>query len=602
MSTVTTHDRTTEITPDPESETLPHVFGSQVAIAGAREAFPAWNDQPALTWNDYGRLVEHSAQALARLGVERGDVVAMLLSPRREFHWIDFAIAHVGATSVSLYATAPASLLRFNLADTGARVLITESAFLEKATELASSVDHVFLVDGEAAGLPSWESALEARDPTFDVSARAGSIDPDDVALIVYTSGTTGMPKGVELTHRNLVFLARALQARLKVPEDATQLTYLPMAHIMARAADHYLQAVVGFGVAHCPDTRAVADHVLLARPSAFSSTPRLWDKLRSSILQHMEAEPDPARKQRMHVALEHGMAAARERQERYRAGDTSAEVAEPVDEEILRDLRAVVGLDRIRAALIGGAPTDAGLIEFYHALGIPLGDAYGFSEASAAVCANPPERVRFGTVGPALKGVQLKLADDGEVLLKSPGVMKGYRNRPEDTAAAFDEDGWLRSGDIGVLEPDGYLRLIDRKKHIIINSAGKNMSPAYIEGKLTTASPLIGTAVVIGDGRLYNVALLVLDAEGAAAFGRARGLSDTSPSTLAGDPAIRAEVAAAVERANEQLARVEQIKSFHILGESWVPDGVLLTATMKVRRAAVEERYAAQIDALYAS
>jgi long-subunit acyl-CoA synthetase (AMP-forming) len=586
--------------------TVLQAFQARTRDAASEVAFPEWAGLAPVSWAEYGRRVEQSAQALAGLGVRHGDAVALLLSARRDFHWLDLAVAHLGATSVSLYATTPVPMMRYQLADAGARILVTEQAFADPASELAGGLDHVFLVDGAGGGLPGWQSAIDGRDRDLDVARTAEAVEPADVALLIYTSGTTGPPKGVELTHGNLMYLTWAIQQRLRIPAGTVQLSHLPMAHMMAREFDHYLHSLVGFGVVHCPDPRKVAEYLLAVRPSFFTSTPRLWEKLRTAVLACIESEPDPARKSRLQSALKVGIERSRAEQEYYRTGAQADPLLlnafDEANRSVLPQLRGLVGLDRVQAALIGGAPVPAELTEFYHAIGVPLGEAYGFTEGGAAATANPPDRVRFGTVGPALDGVQLKLASDGEILVKSPGVMKGYRNLPEQTAAAFDDDGWLRSGDVGVLEADGYLRIVDRKKDIIINTAGKTMSPAYIESHLAAASPLIGTAVAIGDRRPYDVALITLDPVAAAAFARQRGIEATTPDALAEVPAIMDEITAAVSRANAQLARVEQIKKFRIIPFSWAPGGDELTATMKLKRAAIADKYAHVIDDLYRS
>lgn len=253
-------------------------------------------------------------------------------------------------------------------------------------------------------------------------------------------------------------------------------------------------------------------------------------------------------------------------------------------------------------AALTGGAPIPPELMEFFNAIGVPLGEAYGVTESGAAACANPPDRVRFGTVGPALKGVELKLGTDGEILLKSPAVMRGYRNLPGQTAETFDDEGFLRTGDIGALDDDGYLSIIGRKKDLIINAAGKNISPAYVESYLAGASPLIGSAVAIGDRRPYMVSLISLEPTAAAAYAKDHGIPDTGHDALTNAPGIVDEISRAVGRANKHLSRAEQIKKFRIVPAAWEPGGDELTATMKVRRAAIAKKYAALIDDIYAS
>jgi long-subunit acyl-CoA synthetase (AMP-forming) len=270
-------------------------------------------------------------------------------------------------------------------------------------------------------------------------------------------------------------------------------------------------------------------------------------------------------------------------------------------DEEVLSDLRARIGLDQVESVNVGAAPTPRQVIEFFHAIGIELAELWGMSETSGAGTTNRPGEVRIGTVGPAAPGIELKLADDGEVLVRGGVVMPGYRIDPEKTAETIDEEGWIHTGDVGELDDDGFLTIIDRKKEIIINSAGKNMSPANIEAKLKTASPLIGQVCAVGDDRPYNIALIVLDPDAAPVFAAQEGIEDTSLDSLANEPAILEEVAAAVERGNAELARVEQIKRFKLLPAEWQPGGDELTPTMKLKRRPIERKYAAEIEEMYA-
>jgi long-subunit acyl-CoA synthetase (AMP-forming) len=280
-------------------------------------------------------------------------------------------------------------------------------------------------------------------------------------------------------------------------------------------------------------------------------------------------------------------------------------ELAEQVaraDAEIFSGLRAMLGLDQVEAINVGAAPTPVEVLEFFHAIGLPLAELWGMSETCGAGSVNPPEKIKLGTVGPPAPGVEIKLDDDGEVLVKSEVVMAGYRNLPDQTAEAFTEDGWLRTGDIGEFDEDGYLKIVDRKKELIINAAGKNMSPANIEAAIKSSSPLIGQACCIGDMRPYNTALIVLDADFAPAWAAGQGIEDTSLEALARNEKVRAAVQQAVDAANERLARVEGVKKFTIVEGDWLPSGDELTPTMKLKRKPIAQKYAEQIEAMYAS
>jgi long-chain acyl-CoA synthetase len=269
-------------------------------------------------------------------------------------------------------------------------------------------------------------------------------------------------------------------------------------------------------------------------------------------------------------------------------------------DEQLFSKLRAGLGLDEINGVHVGAAPTPLEVLEFFHAIGIEIGELWGMSETCGVATCNPPERVRLGTVGPPVPGVEIKLADDGEVLVKGDSVMPGYRNMPDKTAEAIDEEGWLHSGDIGELDADGYLKIVDRKKELIINAAGKNMSPANIEAKLKSASPVIGQAIAIGDRRPYNVALITLDSDYAPGWAKQQGVEGDTLADLAGNEQVVAAVQNGVDEANSKLSRVEQIKKFKLLPTDWAPGGDELTPTMKLKRKPIVEKYADEIEALY--
>src|SRR6202035_3256603 len=350
-----------------------------------------------------------------------------------------------------------------------------------------------------------------------------------------------------------------------------------------------------------CDDPRQVLSYLPEVRPSWFFAVPRIWEKLKAGLETMVAGQPE---EQRLitQAALEASLRKVRLEQ----AGEPApAELAEQVakaDAEIFAGLRAMLGLDQVEAINVGAAPTPVEVLEFFHAIGLPLAELWGMSETCGAGSVNPAGKIKIGTVGPPAPGVELKLDTDGEVLVKSDVVMLGYRNLPQMTAEAFTEDGWLRTGDIGAFDEDGYLTIVDRKKEIIINAAGKNMSPANIEASLKSASPLIGQACCIGDRRPYNTALLVLDPDFAPAWAAQQGIEETSLASLARDARVRAAVQEAVDAANTKLARVEQIKKFSIMEGDWLPGGEELTPTMKLKRKPIAARYADTIEAMYAA
>jgi long-chain acyl-CoA synthetase len=426
-------------------------------------------------------------------------------------------------------------------------------------------VEHVVLVDGEHERTISLQRLETMGEPGFDFQATWRAVGPGDVATLIYTSGTTGPPKGVQLTHSSLLAGMRAMHERLPATPGGRAISFLPSAHIADRWSAHYHCSIgLGFTVTSVADPRTIAAHLPEVRPTICGSVPRVWEKIKAALEAQGITEPATLAEQQ-------------------RAA-----------------IRAKLGLDRCEWLVTGGAPTPPELLRYFLDLGLPICELLGMSETSCTVACNPPDRIKIGTCGPAVRGVELRLADDGELLVRGEMLMAGYRGDPDRTREAIDEDGWLHTGDIAEIDSDGYVTIVDRKKELIINAAGKNMSPANIEAALKSAHPLIGQAVTIGDRRPYNCALIVLDPDICAAFARDHGIADASPAALARDERVQAAVAAAVTDANTHLARVEQIKRHTILPHDWEPGGDELTPTMKLKRKPIAEKYAAEIEALY--
>ncbi|WP_320671392.1 AMP-binding protein [Patulibacter defluvii] len=560
-----------------------------------------------ISWRTYAERVRRIAAGLAALGVGRGDAVGLMLLNRPEFHLCDTAALHLGAVPFSIYNTSAPEQIAHLFANAGNRVVVCESLFLDRVQEAraATAVEHVICLDGDADGTLTLEQLEAMGRPEFDFDGAWRAVAGDDLLTLIYTSGTTGPPKGVELTHANLLAELRAATALLPLEFGDRAPSYLPSAHIADRWLSHYSAMAFGLQITCVPDPRAVAAALPDVRPTIWGAVPRVWEKIKAALEAKVEREPDAQRQQAMRWAIATGLRVVRAEQERIAGrgdGPDEALRAEHAKAEqlVLGPIRAAIGLDQVRWSVSGAAPIPPDVLEFFGAIGLPICELWGMSELSCCATINPPARVKIGTVGPALPGIELRLAEDGEVLVRGGTVMRGYRNEPGKTAEAI-EDGWLRTGDIGTLDDEGYLRVVDRKKELMINAAGKNMSPANIELTLKAAGPLIGQAIAIGDARPYNVALLVLDPDAAAAYAADRGLADPSPAALAADPELVAAVAAEVERANERLSRVEQIKRFRILPVDWEPGGDELTPTSKLKRKPIAAKYAAEIEALYA-
>ena len=588
-----------------DAPTVAAAFQATVAAFPEANALRTKGDEVSFTWAEYAERVRAVAAGLAALGVGRGDTVGIMLTNRPEFHFADAAALHLGATPFSVYNTLAPEQIEHLVSDAGCRVMFTEAAFLESVLAVRDAVEgleHVVVVDDGAGEGTISLAELEAMGAEgFDFEAAWRAVEPNDLATLIYTSGTTGPPKGVQLTHANVMAAFNSFDEVLRLSSDSRLVSWLPMAHIAERNATHYAPIAFGASVTCCPDPRQVVAYLTEVRPHWFFAVPRVWEKMKAALEIGIAADPDPERQQAIDRALELGR---RKVEIEQSGGEVPADLAAEharADEEVLAELRQRVGLDELLIANVGAAPTPRETIEFFLALGVPLAELWGLSETTGVGSCNLPGAIRLGTVGPAAPGVELKLADDGEVLMRGGTVMSGYRNEPEKTAEAIDSEGWLHTGDVGEFDEDGYLRIIDRKKELIINAAGKNMSPANIEAKIKAASPLIGQVCAVGDNRPYNVALIVLDPDVAPVFAQQHGIEGKSIAELAAEPAIPAEIEAAVERGNAGLSRVEQVKKFALLPAEWAPGGEELTPTMKLKRRPIERRYEAEIERLYA-
>jgi long-subunit acyl-CoA synthetase (AMP-forming) len=588
---------------DPAATTLCAAFQATAARSPDDIALRSADGAVELTWSQYAGRVRSLAAALAAAGVGRGDTVALHMSNRVEFHLIDTAAIHIGATPFSIYATSSAEQVAYLFENAQNRIVFADSAFVDvvmAARGERAEPATLVCVDGEPEGTMSFEAFEATGDPDFDFDAAWRAVAADDVLTLIYTSGTTGPPKGVELTHASMLAQCRAVGERLPFRPGSRTTSYLPSAHIADRWSAHYSQIVWGTQVTSVPDPKQVAAILPGLRPTAWGAVPRVFEKLKAALEAGIAADPDESRRGAVQGAIE----LARKKVRLEAAGEPVPEElaakCAALDDAVLSKLREKIGLDQAEWVMAGASPLAPDVEEFLLALGLPLTEVYGMSETSCCLTVAPVSEARVGTVGPPVTGVEVKLAEDGELLVRGATIMRGYRNQPEKTAETIDPDGWLATGDVCEIDPDGHIRIIDRKKELIINSAGKNMSPANIEGVMKSAHPLIGQVAVIGDNRPYNVALVVLDPDAAAARAAASG-TEASVETLAQDEAVRAEVAAAIEAANGRLARVEQIKRYELLAEEWLPGGDELTPTMKLKRKPIAEKYGELIETLYA-
>lgn len=553
-------------------------------------------DGVSITWAEYEERVRRIAAGLAARGIGPGDAVALMLTNRTEFHLVDTAALHLGAAAFSLYNTSPAAQLLAPLRNSGARIAITEAAFAATLAEAATSepaLQDIVSIDGGDGATSSLAELEAAGDPDFDLEAAAASVTPESVAVLVYTSGTTGVPKGVQHSHAGLLFNLRSMETFAPPTLGGRVVSYLPMAHVAERYISHYGSLAFGYEVTCCPDPTTLAATLAQTHPTRLFAVPRILEKLQLGILAAADATP----------ALAAAITAGRETVDAIQAG-CPPEVHPGVGAEheaVLAGLRAKLGLDQLEWFGVAAAPSPPDLLRLFHAVGLPVIEFWGMSETVFTI-SNPPTRNKLGTVGLPLPGIEVRLADDGEILVRGDNLMVGYRDDPERTAEALDADGWMHSGDVATRDADGYLTIVDRKKELIVNAAGKNMSPAGIEIAIKPESGLIGQIAAIGDRRPYNVALIALDREALAAFAAREGLEAADGTELTDHPSVVAAVEAAVERGNQKLSRVEQIKRFRIVPEEWAPGGEELTPTMKLKRRVIHDRYATDIDDLYAA
>jgi len=554
-----------------------------------------------LTWGEVRAMSHRVAGGLAELGLAKGDTLAIMLNNRWEFIPIDLGAVALGAVPFSIYQTSSPEQIQYVCSDAEAKVAVVETAFLDVFNEARAELpqlEHVIVVDGEGGTHTLTE--LESLDPGYDAGASAQEVGPDDALTLIYTSGTTGPPKGVQLSHRNLMTLTAGVEDLINLPDrGAKVISWLPAAHIAERGAHYYLPVIRGCAVTICADPRKIVETLPEVHPTWFFAVPRIWEKLKAGLEAKLDAIPGEDG-ERARAGLDAAIKKVRLEQAGEDVPDELAAAVAQADEAMFQHLRVALGLDEALAVNVGAAPTPVEVLEFFHAIGIPIGELWGMSETCGAATVNPPGKVKLGTVGPPVAGTEIRLAEDGEVQVKGDLIMLGYRNQPEKTAETIDSEGWLSTGDIGEIDEDGYLKIVDRKKELIINAAGKNMSPANIESKLKAASPLIGQATAIGDTRPYNVALIVLDSDFAPAWAEKNGIGDASMESLAENDQLQAAIQAGVEEANAKMSRVEQIKKFKVLPTEWLPGGDELTPTMKLKRKPIEEKYRGEIEELY--
>ncbi|MEU8774410.1 AMP-dependent synthetase/ligase [Streptomyces sp. NPDC048606] len=593
----------------PEELTLPTLLARNAEEHAELPAL-SWREGTAwttLTWGEVRREVADLAAGYSALGVGRGDHVLIMMGNRPE-HWLsDLALVHLGAVPVTVYGTSAPDQVAHIARHSRARLAVVEGArelarWEPLLADTATPLERLVVAEPADVGPHRAYASVRAagarahRADAFEKAWRESR--PEDPLTVVYTSGTTGDPKGVRLTHRNILLQTVRLDRNVDLPEHAEHICYLPFAHIAERILGIYLPLLRAAHVRLVADPTTVAVAVRELRPVQFFGVPRVWEKLAAgvrAVLARLPEEQQRAIAEAGDVAR--SVAGHRERGEEVPAA-LEASYAR-VKEAVLDPLLGLAGLDRLVWTASATAPMPIDVVRFWAGWGITIMDAWGLTETAGVCTVNSPDGFRLGSVGRPIEGLELKVAEDGEVLTRGATVFDGYL-RPDGTVeAATDAEGWFPTGDVGRIDEDGFLWITDRKKELIITSNGKNVSPALVENTVKE-HPLIGQALVHGDGRSYLVALLVLDRELAPVWAAARGIEVQGPDGLATHPEVLAEIARAVEAANARLNRTEQIKRYRVLEGEWGPESGELTPSLKLRRRVVREKYGPLIEALY--
>jgi long-chain acyl-CoA synthetase len=559
----------------------------------------SWN---VWTMGDYADTTARAVAGLQQAGLVPQERILLMMRNRPEFHWFDLAAQFLRATPVSIYNSSSPEEIQYLAEHAGAEIAIVEdSSFLSRLLKVRDELPmlkQIYVIDPPVGGCPAGvqPAAVLMEKGAADLDALAKEIRADDIATLIYTSGTTGPPKGVMISQYNVVYTVESLRHCFGLDSFAGRrvVSYLPMAHIAERMMSHYQGIILGYSVYCCPDPNLLSSYLKEVHPEIVFGVPRVWEKIFNGVNAALSANPENKTK------FDEGVDVALAIKAAEREGTATKEQLDTLaflDSVAFANVRALVGLDAVVAAVTGAAAIPRPVLEWYNAIGVPLSEIYGMSESSGPMTWSPNAN-RPGYVGQAIPGCDVAIADDGEVLCRGGHVFKGYYQLPDKTAETVI-DGWLYSGDIGEIDADGYLRIVDRKKELIITSGGKNISPANLEAALKTI-PLIGQAAAIGDNRKFCSAVLVLDPEAAGVWAKSHGRAGVSLTELATDPAVLAEVQQGVDETNQQFAQVEQIKKFTLVGEEWLPDSDMLTPTSKLKRRGVTARYAKEIEAMY--
>lgn len=592
-----------------EGKTIVDSFNRNAEVYADQPAIH-WKDGDwqSLTWGEYREVVHKAAAGLETLGVGDGEFVAIMSGNRPEHVIADLAAVHSGATPVTIYSTLAASQIQYIADNCKATVAVLEDLdFMKRWEEIRSELPnlrYVVLMSGAenydtADWVLSWDELLArgtnrlSQDPEV-VTRAASAISPDTLATLIYTSGTTGTPKGVMISQRNVVWTLESLRRAADLELGPRMVSYLPLAHIAERLATHYLGSYLAGQVWYCPSLAGVLEYIQVAKPTLFVGVPRVYEKFHSRLLARFD-EAEGLKGTILKKALDLNT----RRVEAEAEGKKGPALAGVLDGIALSKVREGLGMDEVKIAVTAAAPINPDLVKFFHVIGVPLHEIYGMSENTGPTTVTYP-KIKFGSVGKALPGVEVAVAADGELMMRGGIVSQGYYKLDEATREAFDSDGWLHSGDLARIDEDGDVWIVGRKKEIIITAAGKNIAPAKLETLLGN-HPLISKACMVGDQRKFLSMVIALDHEEAPAWAEARGLEYTDLESFSQLPDVQDEISRAVAEANETVARVEQVKKWVIVGDEWTPESGEVTPSLKLKRRVVLDRYADQIDAMYA-
>jgi len=599
-------------------ETLVHVFWERVKGSPERPAVfhkVAGSYRPVI-WREHGRVVELVVGGLLNLGLERGDKVAILSSSRPHWTWADVAIMSAGGVTIPVYATLAAPEIEYLVKHSDSVGLFVENeSQLKKLLmlkELPAALRFIVLIDGEPpahSGSPvrilKWEDLLKDGEvylPAHPKVAgeRLAQVRPEDVATICYTSGTTGLPKGVMLLHKNIYSCCRAMSHFIGFHPDDVGLSFLPLAHVYERVGGQFISIYEGLIAAYAESMETVAQNLLEVRPTILNGVPRFYEKIYNRIYSEVRHMPK-AQQYLIRWALALGKRAAKYQNARDGANEIARKVYRAelrvAERLVFSRIRRRFG-GRVRFMVSGAAPLSPDVQLFFETLGMPVIEGYGLTETSAPVTCNTPNGVKRGTVGRPMPGIEIKLAEDGEIMVRGPNVFAGYYKDEEATRQAFQDD-WFLTGDIGEIDDEGFLKIKDRKKDIIITAGGKHVAPQFLENLFVDES-LISHILVYGDRRKYITALITLQPDALATFASAASITYSSPEELIHHPQVLQEVEAVVSRKNQTLASFEQIKKFLILDRDFTVDANELTPTLKLKRKVVVEKYSQLLDSLY--